>query len=232
MIPLLFLYFSQCLDYFVLVTEITWCVRKLAISIIQICLLSVWPCVRSCKCDSTDGQCTPPLLLLELIALCKFVTKLFILLSALGTRPGLFICRLSCGSCNIYVISMATSPMQASGHNAPLILFLILALYILFASLYRMLPQLSYFLHFFLNCLFPYFSFPLRIHPLHFHAGCRKRWLNLALVFLCLFCVVVRFFWLVNACCCCVRFSFFSYQAKRLARGNVTEMTCIVSSGA
>ena len=33
--------------------------------------------------------------------------------------------------------------------------------------------------------------------------------LNLALVFLCLFCVVVHFFWLVNVCFCFVRFSFF-----------------------
>jgi len=35
-----------------------------------------------------------------------------------------------------------------------------------------------------------------RIGPLHFQAGCRRRQLNLALVFLCLFCVVVHFFWL------------------------------------
>ena len=34
--------------------------------------------------------------------------------------------------------------------------------------------------------------------------------------FLCLFCVVVHIFWLVNVCFCCVRFSF-PYQAKRLA---------------
>jgi len=54
--------------------------------------------------------------------------------------------------------------------------------------------------------------------PLRFQAGCHWRWLNLALVFLCLFCVVVHFLWLVNACCCCVRFSF-PYQAKILAWG-------------
>jgi len=38
-----------------------------------------------------------------------------------------------------------------------------------------------------------------RIGPLQ--AGCYRRWLNLAFVF----CVVVHFFWLVNACFCCVK---------------------------
>ena len=50
----------------------------------------------------------------------------------------------------------------------------------------------------------------------------------LVLVF---YCVVVHFFWLVNGCFYCVRFSFFPYQAKRLAWGNVSEMTYFVSSG-
>ena len=76
-----------------------------------------------------------------------------------------------------------------------------------------MLPHLSFFLHFFLTYFLPYLSFPLRIDPLRFQAGCRKRPLSLALVFLCLFCVVVHFFWLANA-------SFvvlvFPYQTKRL----------------
>ena len=40
---------------------------------------------------------------------------------------------------------------------------------------------------FFLTYLLPYLSFPLRIDPLRLQAGCRKRRLNLALVFLCLF---------------------------------------------
>jgi len=47
--------------------------------------------------------------------------------------------------------------------------------------------------------------FPLRIDPLCFEAGCRKRQLHLAVVF-CLFCVVVHFFWLVNARFCRVSF--------------------------
>jgi len=46
----------------------------------------------------------------------------------------------------------------------------------------------------FLNYLFPYLFFSLRIDPLCFQAGRCKRQLNLALVFLCLFCVVVHFF--------------------------------------
>ena len=53
-----------------------------------------------------------------------------------------------------------------------------------------MLPHLSFFLYFFLTYLLPYL-FLLRIDPLCFQARCRKRRLNLALVFLCLFCVVV-----------------------------------------
>jgi len=74
---------------------------------------------------------------------------------------------------------------RAPGHNAPLSPFLISALFILFACLYCMVPHLSFF------ALFPYLSpplliFSLRIDPLHFLAGCRKRRLNLAVV-LCLF---------------------------------------------
>jgi len=77
-----------------------------------------------------------------------------------------------------------------------------------------------------LTYLLPYLFFPWRTDPLRFQAGCRKRRLNLAWVYLCWFCVVVRFFWLVNACFCCARFS-----SKTLAWGNVSEMTCVVSSG-
>ena len=51
--------------------------------------------------------------------------------------------------------------------------------------------------------LLPYLSFP-------FQARCRKRQLNLALVFLCWLCVVVHFFWLLNACICFVTCSSFS----------------------
>jgi len=40
---------------------------------------------------------------------------------------------------------------------------------------------------------------------------------------LCLFCVVVHFFWLVNVCLCCVRFSF-SIPSQEIALGNVSEM--------
>jgi len=81
--------------------------------------------------------------------------------------------------------------MRAPGRNAPFIRFLISALYIV-CFLYRMLPHLSCFLHFFLTYRLPYLSFPQRIDPLHFQAGCRKRRLNLPLDFR--VCVVVHFF--------------------------------------
>ena len=48
--------------------------------------------------------------------------------------------------------------------------------------------------------LLPYLSFPLRTDPLCFPAGCCKRRLNLALVFLCLLRVVLHFFWSANVC--------------------------------
>jgi len=70
----------------------------------------------------------------------------------------------------------------------------------------------------------------MRTGPLSFKTRCCKRRLNLALVFLCLFCVVVRLVWLVNACFCCVRFSF-SIPSQEIVLGNVSEMTCFVSSG-
>ena len=72
-------------------------------------------------------------------------------------------------------------------------------------------PTYPFFL-FFLTYLLPYLSFPLRTDPLYFQARCRKRQLNLALVF----CVVVHFFWSVNACFCCVRFSFFSIPGQEI----------------
>ena len=102
--------------------------------------------------------------------------------------------------------------MRAPGHNAPLIRFLILALCMLFACLYHMLPHLS-FLHFFLTCLLPYLSFPLRIGPLRFEAGFCERRLNLALFFVFILCCSI-FFPLMNACFCCVRFSFFHTKPR------------------
>ena len=105
-------------------------------------------------------------------------------------------------------VIQTVSPVQAPGRNAPLIWFLISALYMLFACLYRMLPHFSFFFIF-----SPPLSFPLRIDPLHFQAGCRKRQLNLALDSLCLFCVVVHLFGLMNTCFCYVRFSFFHTES-------------------
>ena len=45
------------------------------------------------------------------------------------------------------------------------------------------------------------------------HDALQKR-LNLALAFLRLFCVVAHFFWLLNECFCCVRFSFFHTKPR------------------
>ena len=53
------------------------------------------------------------------------------------------------------------------------------------------------------------------IGPLHFQAGCHKRWQNMLLLFLCL---LVHFFLLVNVCFSCVSFVFL-YEARRLAWG-------------
>ena len=78
--------------------------------------------------------------------------------------------------------SSFTRPKHAPGRNAPLIRFLILALYIFSACLYRMLTHVSFF-HFFLTYLLSYLYFPLRTDLLRFQAGCRKRTLNLAFVF-------------------------------------------------
>jgi len=47
---------------------------------------------------------------------------------------------------------------------------------------------LIFFLHFFLSYLLPYLSFPLKIDPLYFQATCRKRRLNLGLVFVFILC--------------------------------------------
>ena len=60
----------------------------------------------------------------------------------------------------------------------------------------------------------PYLSFPLRIDALCFQARCRKRRLYMVLVFCVYF--IVHFFWLVNACFCCVSFSFFSIPSQQI----------------
>jgi len=101
---------------------------------------------------------------------------------------------------------------------------------ILFACLYRMLPHLSIFLHFFLACLLPYLSFSLRIDPLRFYAGCRKRRLNLALVFFMfiLCCAVFFFDWRM---CAFVVLCLVFFHTKPVAWGNVSEMTCLCRVG-
>ena len=49
-----------------------------------------------------------------------------------------------------------------------------------------------------------------------------------ALVFACLFCVAVHFFLLVNACFCCVRFSFFHTKPTDWPGENMSEMTFVI----
>jgi len=71
----------------------------------------------------------------------------------------------------------------------------------------------------FLTYLLPNLSFSLRIDLVRFQAGCYKRRLNQAFVFLCLFCVVVRLLWLVNACFCRVLGLVFSIPSQEIGFG-------------
>jgi len=84
--------------------------------------------------------------------------------------------------------------MRALGYNGPLIQFLILALYVVCACLYHMLLHFFLRLHFFLTYLITYLSFPLRMGPLRFQAGCRKRRLKPGFSFLVFICVGVHLF--------------------------------------
>ena len=81
----------------------------------------------------------------------------------------------------------------------------------------------------FLTYLLPYLSFPLKIDPLRFQAGCRKKRLNLTLVVLCLF-LRCSAFLLIGECVlllCEIYFSVPSHETglgKRL--GN--DLQCIL----
>ena len=92
-------------------------------------------------------------------------------------------------------IDAISLPVRAAGRNTPLIDFWFQCyIYCLLAS------PLTLYLHLFLTYHLPYLSFPLRTDPLRFQAGCRKRRLNLALVFLRLFCVYyISFDWWMRA---------------------------------
>ena len=72
--------------------------------------------------------------------------------------------------------------MQAPGSNVPLIQFLILVPHCLLLYI-ACFPTYPFFFTYFFIYLLPYLYFPLRSDPLRFQAGCRKRKLNLALVF-------------------------------------------------
>ena len=74
-------------------------------------------------------------------------------------------------------------PRTSSGAKCALdsIIYFISSLHILFVCYYA--SPLILFSLLFLSYLLPYLSFPLRIEPLHFLAGCLKGRLNLAVVF-------------------------------------------------
>ena len=74
------------------------------------------------------------------------------------------------------------------------------------------------------SSLFLYLSPPLRMDPLRFQAGCRKRRLKPALDFCVYF--YLSFFWLLNKCCCCVKFNFFPYYAKTLTHQPFSLRVC------
>ena len=69
---------------------------------------------------------------------------------------GICVCLSSLFFVSLCICLMLCCPMWALGRNTPLIQFLTLALYMLLACIYGMLPHLSYFLHFFLTYLLPY----------------------------------------------------------------------------
>ena len=95
--------------------------------------------ILCCSPGGHDGWCS------LCMTLCQFKMKI-----SLSGRYALF-----APCCHSSKLSVKC-PVLAPGRNAPSIQFLILVLYMLFACLYRMLPHLSFILHFFLTCLLPY----------------------------------------------------------------------------
>ena len=85
------------------------------------------------------------------------------------------------------VIPNRPSPVRAPRHNAPLIRFLISALYTMVCLFILYASSLILFSSLFPYLSPPYLSFPLRTDPLRFEGRCHKRQLNLAIVLLCLF---------------------------------------------
>jgi len=104
-------------------------------------------------------------------------------------------------------------PVRALGRKALLVQFLISALYIV-----------CLFISYACSLIIFFFTFSLLIsskeenRPALFRAGCHNRRLKLALVF-CLFSVVVHFVRLVNACFCCVGFSFHTILSQEIGLG-------------
>ena len=100
-------------------------------------------------------------------------------------------------ACLLFVCMAAVSqcPVRTPGRNAPLIQFLTSAPYtgILFGCLYRMLPHLHFFHHFFFSPLLLIFSFENR--PTPFPDQISWKATKPGFSFSCLFCAVVHFFY-------------------------------------
>ena len=123
-------------------------------------------------------------------------------------------------SCLWYSLWTGSAQSCHLWHLSYFYMLLILALHILFACF---IPYASPLILF--SSLFPYLFPPLLI----FSFVSRPDGTKPGLIFWRLFCVV-HFFWLVNACFCCVRFSFF-IRSQETGSGNVSEVTYFVSSG-
>jgi len=88
-----------------------------------------------------------------------------------------------------------------------------------------MLHHLSFFLHFFLSYLLSYLSFPLRIDPLHFQAGYRKRRLNLALFFVFILCRST--FVLIGECVLLLRYIVFFHTKTGSGKRLRNDICCV-----
>ena len=88
-----------------------------------------------------------------------------------------------------------------------------------------MLRHLSFFLHFFLSYLLSYLSFPLRIDPLHFQAGYRKRRLNLALFFVFILCRST--FLLIGECVLLLRYIVFFHTKTGSGKRLRNDIFCV-----
>ena len=141
-------------------------------------------CISACGLHQILGFCAfffAVDIVIDLTVLCNMVPVEIIFARIFPCRPpphGRY-CSVSCPSSCPSVATLAC-PVRAPGYNAPLIRFLISALYICLLVYIVCFPTCGF------SSLFPYLSplsFPLRIDLFRLQAGCRKRRLNLAVVF-------------------------------------------------